>query len=241
LGSTVESLLNAGVIFPSRARDNLHQKSKSIRGWTLGDFWEQSTWPRDSSGSAQIRFGLPVVEDPNLDEEPLLAEPPSRRVGATKSLYEQFDFGAKEDYLEEAPPPPVQENPFVFQVAGVQGVRTEIMEEELDCILFLSAKFCKTCKAINPQYTRMARMGKESSRSIVFAKAETSGRWGKELGRYFGVEAVPAFLMFRKGQRFGSPLSVSKLPSRKIDRALELLESGAPWDPDVLREDEKQP
>ena len=87
----------------------------------------------------------------------------------------------------------------------------------------------------------MARLGKESSRPIVFAKAETSGRWGKELGRYFGVEAVPAFLMFRKGQRFGSPMSVSKLPSRKIDRALELLESGAPWDPNVLREDEKQP
>jgi hypothetical protein len=100
--------------------------------------------------------------------------------------------------------------------------------------------FPTRCRTINPQYTRMARLAKESSSSpIIFAKAETSGRWGKELGRYLEVEAVPAFVMFRKGARYGSPMSVSKLPSRKIDRALDLLETGAEWDPDVLKEDEK--
>ncbi len=241
LGVTVDALLRSGVIFPSKTRDSLHKVSKSVRGWNLGDYWEQSTWPRDSSGSSQIRFGLPVVEDPNLDEEPLISEPPYR--GTTtlrKTSYSEFDFGAKEDYLEDAPPLPIQDNPFVYEVAGVQGVRTEIIEEQLDCILFLSAKFCKTCRAINPQYTRMARMAKESSSPVVYAKAETSGRWGKELGRYLSVEAVPAFILFRKGERFGSALSVSKLPSRKIDRALQLLASGVKWDPDVLREDEKK-
>jgi hypothetical protein len=84
----------------------------------------------------------------------------------------------------------------------------------------------------------MARIAKEEG-EVVFAKAETSGRWGKELGRYLEVEAVPAFILFRKGARYGSALSVSKLPSKKIDRALQLLESGAEWDPDVLKEDEK--
>jgi hypothetical protein len=33
---------------------------------------------------------------------------------------------------------------------------------------------------------------------------------------------------------FGSPLSVSRLPSSKIDRAFELLESGQVWDPTIL-------
>jgi hypothetical protein len=147
LGSTVESLLDAGILFSGKTRDKLYQKSKSVRGWTLGDFWEQSTWPRDSSGSAQIRFGLPVVDDPNLDEELMIAEAPLRPGTGVKrqaSTYESFDFSNKDDYLEDAPPTPVQENPFVYQVAGVQGVKAEIMEQESDCILFLSAKFCKT-------------------------------------------------------------------------------------------------
>ena len=247
LGSTIERMLDAGVIFSSKARDKLYQKSECVRGWNLGDFWEQSTWPRDSSGNGQVRFGLPVVEDSNLDEERMLSEPPPRPGAGRRRLstYEQFDFSAEEDELEEAPPPPVQNNPFVHQVAGVQGVRSEIMEEELDCILFLSAKFCKTCRTIDPQYTRMARIANQqanegsTSTPITFAKAETSGRWGKELGRHLGVDAVPAFILYRKGERFGSPLSVSRLPSKKIDRALSLLGSGAGWDPDVLREDEK--
>jgi hypothetical protein len=147
LGSTVESLLDAGILFSGKARDQLYQKSKSVRGWNLGDFWEHSTWPRDSSGSAQIRFGLPVVDDPNLDDERMIAEAPLRPgtgVKRASSSYEAFDFSNKDDYLEDAPPTPVQENPFVHQVAGVQGVRTEIIDEQSDCILFLSAKFCKT-------------------------------------------------------------------------------------------------
>lgn len=85
----------------------------------------------------------------------------------------------------------------------------------------------------------MARMSQEETQSeVVYAKVETSGRWGKEVGRYLGVDAVPNFILFRKGQRFGSPLSVSRLPSKKIDQAIQLLESGADWDPDVLRADE---
>lgn len=242
LGSTVEAMLNAGVVFSSKSRDKLYQKSKVVRGWNLGDFWEQSTWPRDSAGNAQIRFGLPVMEDPDLEEERMIAEAPSRpgikRV-STSSAYGDFDFSAVDGDELEGPPKPVQDNPFVYQVAGVQGVKAEIMEEGLDCILFLSAKFCKTCRSIDPQYTRMARIAKEEQGGITtYAKAETSGKWGKELGRYLGVDAVPAFILYRNGQRFGSPLSVSRLPSRKIDRALSLLQSGAAWDPDVLKEEE---
>jgi thioredoxin-like negative regulator of GroEL len=183
------------------------------------------------------------VDDVDLDDERLISEPPyrpdTRRIPSGRlSAYEAFDFSANEEDLE-APPKPAQENPFIHQVAGVHGIQTEIIDSKLDCILFLSAKFCKTCKQISPQYTRMARMSQEETQSqVVYAKVETSGRWGKEVGRYLGVDAVPNFILFRKGQRFGSPLSVSRLPSKKIDQAIQLLESGAEWDPDVLRADE---
>ena len=51
------------------------------------------------------------------------------------------------------------------------------------------------------------------------------------------MDAVPAFVLFRKGKRFGSALSVSDLPSKKIGRALELLESGKDWDPMILKDE----
>ena len=91
-------------------------------------------------------------------------------------------------------------------------------------------------------YTRMARLNQESdSSNISFVKAETSGEMGKALGRYLSVQAVPAFVLFRNGEQFGVPLSVSKLPSKKIDRALDLLASGAPWDGSILdAEDETE-
>lgn len=84
----------------------------------------------------------------------------------------------------------------------------------------------------------MARMAKnDQTTDILFGKAETSGEIGKQLGRELGVDAVPAFCLFRNGKLYGSPLSISKLPSPKMDRALELLESGKPWDTSVLDED----
>lgn len=245
IGSTVENLLESGVIFSAKTRQKAYKSA--VRGWTLGDFWEQSTWPRDSAGSAQTRFGLPVVDDPDLDDEPMIAEAPyqprTRRIPTSGRLsaYEAYDFDAEEED-SVAPHAPVQENPFVHQIAGVHGIQTEILEPEVDCVLFMSAKFCKTCKIINPQYTRMARIAQEEAESpLLYAKVETSGRWGKEVGKFFGVDAVPNFILFRKGKRFGSPLSVSRLPSKKIDQAIRLLESGAEWDSSVLFvEDEKK-
>jgi len=266
LGKTVETILESRIVFPSKVRQKLYKASMTIRGWSLPDFWEQSTWPKDSSGSGQTRFGMPVIADPDDDDDDdALAYGsvrPGRAVttpgGRRFSAYEQEE--EEEEWKSLPPPKPKQDNPFIQQVAGVHGIQTEIMDTQLDCILFLSAKFCKTCQQINPQYTRMARMSQEDGSSrpsdddnaddddrtninpgIVYAKVETSGRWGKEVGRYLGVDAVPNFVLFRKGKRFGSPLSVSKLPSKKIDKAIQLLLSGSEWDPSILRtEDEKK-
>ena len=54
------------------------------------------------------------------------------------------------------------------------------------------------------------------------------------------VEAVPAFMLFRKGQRFGPVLSLSRIPSKKLSAAINLLESGADWDPTILRKTEEE-
>lgn len=231
IGRTLEVMFQKGVIFSEQQRKKVQQKSNIVRGWSLGDFWEQTSWPKDSSGNGGVRYGLPVVEDKDLDEEALLSEAPGRQKGLDR-IYEEFDPDGK----GKPAPTPDQENPFVRNVAGVSGMEEEIMDASKDCILFLSARFCKTCKTISPLYTRMARISKDADSSTLFAKAETSGPWGKELGRALEVDAVPAFVLFRNGERYGSPMSVSRLPSKKIEQALELLESGADWDPTILAE-----
>lgn len=228
VGYTVESMLKNGVIFSEAQRKKMLKKTDCVRGWTLNDFWEQTRWPRDSSGSG-VRYGLPVVEEPDPDLEPMISEPPSRM------LNYQYVESVSAQESEPQPPTPVQDNPYVVPIVSVSGMKSEIEDTGIHCIMFLSAKFCKTCKEINPKYTRMARQAEDTS-AIVFAKAEVSGKWGKELGRHLEIDAVPAFILFRNGRLFGTPLSTSKLPSKKINRALDLLESGADWDPNILRE-----
>lgn len=225
VGNTIQTILDKGVVFSAKQRKKMHQKSESVRGWSLADFWEQSTWPQDASSVSAVRFGLPAIEEKDLDLDSLISEIPTTR---------QSKLSEEED---SQLPEPVRENPYVEPIVGVSGLKSDIEEAGLDCILFLSAKFCKTCKTINPRFTRMAQQAQDSS-PVVYAKAEASGRYGKELGKALEVDAVPAFVLFRKGKMFGSPLSASKLPSRKITRALHLLESGAQWDPDILKEEQ---
>lgn len=229
LGKTMEQLMGQGVIFPASTKNKMHQKSETVRGWTLADFWEGTTWPQDTAGTAQVRFGMPVLDDADLDNMfTKRVEKEDAKIAASR----------REAFMDSGPPTPIQDNPFVHQISGVPGVESEIIEKKLDSVLFLSAKFCRTCKTINPQYTRIARIGKEERQSpTVFCKAEASGLWGKDLGKYLKVDAVPVFILFRNGERFGSPISVSKLPSPKLQRALDLLESGDEWDKSVLRDD----
>ena len=235
LGCTVQSLLDNGIVFTEQQRKKMYSKSNVVKGWSLADFWEQSTWPRDSNGGANTRFGLPTKEDPDLEDEDLLLEAPLRRLDNRKYV---------PDVVEEDPIPgkaPVQKNPYVQDVIGVRALQEDVMDQKMDGLIFLSAKFCKTCKTLNPQFTRMARLAKEDSESpnssITFVKAEASGPMGKPLGKFLEIEAVPSFILYRQGERFGVPLSASRLPSDKINRALELLVSGQDWDESILEEE----
>jgi len=232
IGNSITALLENGVLFTQAERKKLYSKSEIVRGWTLGDFWEKTRWPRDASGSLDVRFGLPVISF-DEEEEAEQAELLARLDDAPSSSFEILAAKKRQlrdDTFEEAPQP-IQNNPHVFHINGVSGLNLVIRDTKKDCILFLSARFCQTCKRLDPKYTRMARMEKDNDSSVLFAKAEMGSSWGKQLGRHLDADAVPAFVLFRKGKQFGSAISVSDLPSTKIEQALDLLESGGDWDP----------
>lgn len=213
--STLQMLLNKGIIFPAGRTGN----EPIVRGWTLEDFFEYTYWPRDSTGSVSSRYGLPVIDD---------IESMSEEEAEERQLPEAIEVSTTNQNSK---------NPFVTDIEGVQGLQTHIVSSKLDCVLFLSAPFCRTCKNLSPQYTRMARLAKEEHKdALLFAKADAMGKVGKDLGKYIGVNSVPTFLLFREGERFGSPLSISKLPSKKLDLAVEYLMSGMEWDVATFRD-----
>jgi thiol-disulfide isomerase/thioredoxin len=205
-GTTVETLLKDGITYVWKYDGNT-----IVRAWSLPEFWELASWPRDAAGGSNIRFGFPVVDDLDmLDDE---------------------DNDDEEE--EESAAIPKGDNPFIMEIDGVSSLSQDILNnDEKDSVLFLSANYCRTCKAIAPAYTRFARLNQADD--VMFAKADTSGKAGKELGQLLNVNAVPLFVFFRKGERFGTPLSINKLPSKKLDLALEFLTSGAKWDSAAL-------
>lgn len=81
----------------------------------------------------------------------------------------------------------------------------------------------------------MARISKEELGSdLQFAKAVTStSKAMKQLTFTLQIDSVPTFVLFRKGERYGEPLGVGKLPSVKLNRAIESLKTGKDWDPEI--------
>lgn len=239
IGSTLETLMKNNVILTEKQRSKAcSKKSDAIRGWSLSDFWEQISWPRDSSGSGATRFGLPVREDPfEIEEEDEFLY--------SKALYDGLDddFDDIDDFdlLSSSNPKDRanQSNPFVSNIMDIDGFQSDIVDTEKNCIVFMSAKFCRTCKTINPAYTRMARINQENENgsNYSFVKAETSGASGKELAKHVSVRAVPSFVFVREGKILGQTY-VSKLPSPKVDKAMQLLASGADWDYSILDDGE---
>jgi len=195
-------------------------KDVVARGWSLKDFWESASWPRDSAGAGGTRFGLPVIDDlaDKYDtSENMVSEPPS--------IIDQFIPDIAKDPFKKG------ENPFVLEIEGLHELNEKILLPKKDCVLFLSAPFCRTCKKLSPQFTTFARKQQDGNgEDIVFAKAHASGPIGKDLGRTLNVEAVPAFVMFRKGEVYGDRLSISRIPSNELEVAVQYLASGAQWD-----------
>ena len=120
----------------------------------MSDFWEQASWPRDSSGSGTTRFGLPVREDPDelddeLDDEFFISEAPNH-YQASENVNRDDEYDEVEDFDLSSKNRAIQNNPYVLNVMDVEGIENEIVRSEKNCIVFMSARFCKTCKTINP-------------------------------------------------------------------------------------------
>lgn len=205
----------------------------------MKDFWEYTTWPRDVTG---IRYGLPSIENlaswtDSEDEEdenaPMISAPPLRQ-GAYQA--------PEPEILEEE----VQaSSPHVLLVDSVYALQEKIVNSETTCLLFLSAPFCRTCRYLKPLYQRMARETSEKmaadgkTMNFVFARAEATGQMSKNLGKALGVDSVPSFLLFKNGQKFGKTLSVSRIPSAKLDQAVQLLQDDLPWNEALFDKDEE--
>ena len=193
-GLTLQRLLDSGVTNA--------WKCQAVRTWSLPEFWELTTWPREAGTG--VRFGLP---------------------SSAEESNEDIGFGEEEE--EEVEEEEESSNPFVKNVVGVNGVAREIVARRKNAILFLSGRYCRTCRYLNPQFNRMARLG---GGGLTFAKTDTSDTVGKELSRQLEVDSVPTFVLFREGSRYGPPLSVTRLPSKQLNQALDNLVSGVEWD-----------
>jgi hypothetical protein len=170
LGMTIEHLLVDGILFPDKQRKKLYLGC--VKGWNLNDFLEQSTWPRDSSAASSVRFGMPVLQsEEDIDEdEVMVSAPPLRNQDERYSQSTPSSGVAGGDQAKR--PPGSLKNPFVHEFLGVRGLDDVIISQNADAVLFLSAKFCKTCKTLNLQYTRMARLAQDKS-NVKFTKAGT--------------------------------------------------------------------
>ena len=216
--NTVQKLLESNVLFSIKNNNPIVS-----RGWALKDFWEDTSWPRDSSGMG-IRFGLPVQEEVDLDEEFRREQERMQqqrvRVGS--------DLGGGMDDQETTKQTLIDEsNPYVTQIFGVEGLAQEVVSKQKDCCVFVAMRSCRTCKGINPIYTKLAR--ERGGDEMMFAKADATGATGKALGRQLGVASVPSFVLFRNGVRYGA-ISASRLPSKRLDQALNDLKEGKDFD-----------
>jgi len=218
---TLQKLLDGGVIFKNK------KKNAWIQGWSLKDFWEYTAWPRDSSGGANVRFGLPIVEELDIlsggdsDKEEMISSPLEPIKGSPVPPKDEYEG---------------QKNPYILAIEGLDELENVILSKEKDCILFLSTPYCRTCKYLTPQYTRLAREMFEGESDVLIAKTDAGRGKGKALGNFLNVDAVPAFVLFRRGKVYGDTLSISRLPSKKMNLAIDLLSSGQEWDRVALRE-----
>ena len=235
--TTLQTLLDNNVLFPAKGGKAAASSSSAAvvaRGWDMKDFWEETSWPRDSSGTG-VRYGLPVLDDDEEDDEEdddymdsfqrkqmqIRSTSLRTRIGSEGGMDD--DEVQKQTEMDES-------NPYVTKIIGVDGLASNILSRRRSSVIFVSMRSCRTCKRIDSMFTKMAR--ESDNNGLLYAKADTTGLGGKLLGRQLGVVAVPAFVLFRDGIRYGA-VSTSKLPSDRLDKAIRGLEAGEDFDPSL--------
>jgi len=210
---TLQVLLDNRVVFPAKDK----KLTTIVRGWAIKNFWEETSWPRDSSGMG-VRYGLPVGEEEDLDELFQLEQ---------LDLLRQPKTGVDSEQDTDNMEVQIQTNPYVTQIVGVEGLAENIIAKQKNCVVFVSMRSCRTCKSINPIFTKIAR--EYDGSNLMFAKADATGIRGKALGKQLGVISVPSFVLFRKGIRYGA-VATAKLPSDRLGKAIRDLEAGEDFD-----------
>ena len=243
---TVQKLLDAGVVY--RPRDQkMTNKDVFVREWSLKDFWEFTSWPRDADGEGNTRYGLPVLDTEDFDLVYAMSLAEDEANAAVANGGDSGDEESVPTLRRVAPDLPrgAADNPYVTDINGVEGLNRQIVGPRKHAVVFCSASWCRTCRSLKPKYTKIAREamaevedGRKSTtgdidildNEITFAEADTTGTNGKILSRYLDVDAVPSFVLFKSGKLYGEPLSISRLPSKKLNLAVELLRSGQEYD-----------
>jgi thiol-disulfide isomerase/thioredoxin len=243
-GSTVETLLRKGLTLAPPSKSN----SYHVRGWSLKDFWEYTTWPRDASSNT--RFGFPgsdlgsdlFDDDEYADEDrrrTMISAPPLR------SLRPEMFPTKAENFVDDM-------DPFILEAKGVSDLQ-RIVQDGTTCVLFVSAPFCRTCRYLKPQFQRLARQypvqfttnstintteASANATGLVFIEAEGTGQVGKDMGRALGIETVPTFILYKNGRRYGTPItSITRLPSKKLEVAIHCMQSDIAWDESLFQDE----
>lgn len=218
----LQQLFNNNIIFPSDSNEMGAHKNKNVfvRGCSFPDYAEIEIWPSYTVDGAPLRFGFPAAKELALETK-----------------IDKMMAGNTVDM--EVTNKRAQRNPYVASLESLKDVRSWIIEEKKDAVVFFAAPYCKTCRSINPLYTRMARISKDvkGDAEFLFAKASITGKAGKQLTFTFNIDSVPTFVLFRQGKQFGDPFGIVKLPSKRLGKALDCLKSGHDWDPDILKDD----
>jgi thiol-disulfide isomerase/thioredoxin len=222
-GGTLQKLFDSKVVFPTDRNENGSHIGKKVfvRGCSFPDYAEIEIWPVDTQ-YGRVRYGFPGIDEITMEARM------DEIMGTTKS---PTNPTLKKEKIA---------NPFVMDINSLVELKEAIVSEEKDCVLFVSAPYCKVCRKVDPLFTRMARISMEETKSgIVFAKASTGGTGGKQLTFTLEIDSVPTFVLFKKGQRYGDPLRV-KLPSAELDLAIQYLDEDKEWDAEVFQKDESE-
>ena len=266
LGATVEAMLQKGILLKPQPMQNKNNNNVFVRSWSIKDFWEYTTWPRDATTS-NSRFGFPSdvsdgkkrYYDSDLDDDDddddsvstMISAPPLRSTYG-KDMFrtkpENFEFEDDNDGDENSSfgslnQLATRKDRYVIDVATVNDLQL-IVQNQITCIVFVSAPFCRTCRYLKPQFVRMARehrntmnpnsdadvtvdstLTASNNDSLLFIKAEAAGQIGKDIGRALGIDTVPTFILYKNGRRYGTPItSVTRLPSKDLDDTILALQ-----------------
>jgi len=243
-GNTLDALFKKRIIYPTDKNENGGHGNKKVfvRGCSFPDYTEIKVWPQDSTDGAAVRFGFPGIQELTLE-----ARMDTMMGAFDKNRQKQSPNGSgvatdtnSADQNKAPKKKKKQQNPFIIEIESLSDITEEIRNTKKDAVLFVSAPYCRLCRAIGPLYNRMARISNEELNSDVqFAKAVTgTSKAMKQLTFTLQIDSVPTFLLFREGERFGEPFGVTKLPSVKLNRAIECLKTGKEWDPEIMNIDE---